>query len=267
MYDELFSVAGKTALVTGGATGLGRSFAEALVKGGARVFIASRKGDACAAAAKELQAFGLCEGFEGDVSSEEGVRALVAALQARTDTLDILVNNAGATWGAPFESFPWKAWNKILSVNLIGLFTLTQQLMPMLEAAASGSCPSRIVNVGSVTATVPVAGNAYSYAASKAGVHHLTRIMANEFAAKKVTVNAIAPGPFLTSMTSYLLSDPAKHAQAESSLPLGRLGSPSDVAGAILYLCGAAGAYVTGAILPLDGGLSVEARADLFLGD
>lgn len=267
MYDELFSVAGKTALVTGGATGLGRSFAEALLKGGARVFIASRKGDVCLKAAEEMQALGPCEGFAGDVSSEEGVTQLIAALQARTDRLDILVNNSGATWGAPFESFPWSAWTKVLAVNVIGLFTLTQKLMPMIEASASRESPSRIVNVGSATATAPIAGNAYSYAASKAGVHHLTRIMAKEFAARNVTVNAIAPGPFLTSMTSYVLSDPAKHEQAGASLPLGRLGSARDVAGTILYLCSPAGAYLTGAILPLDGGLSVEARSDLFLGD
>ncbi len=265
--EELFSVKGKTALVTGGARGLGRICAETLVAAGARVLIASRKAGDCLAAAEELSAFGSCEGFGGDVGTEAGVEAMTAEVKARTDRLDILVNNSGATWGAPFEAFGWDAWQRVLSVNVIGLFTLTRNLMPMLVASAQPNDPSRIVNIGSMVGTLPLADNAYSYATSKAGVHHLTRILANEFAERSVNVNAIAPGPFKTRMTAHALGEADMQAHAASTVPVGRIGEPDDLAAAILYLCGKGGSFVTGAILPLDGGLTVQTRKHMFKGD
>lgn len=265
--DGLFSVTGKTALVTGAATGIGRMAATALVNAGARVLIASRKGADCERVADELNtlgATGSAEGFAGDVSSEAGIAALVEAVKARTDRLHILINNAGVSWGEPLETFPYAAWGKVLGVNVTAVFHLTRELLPLLDKGASDEDPARIINLGSVMGTQPVAGNAYSYTASKAAVHHLTRTLAGEFAARRITVNAFAPGPFQSRMTAFATGsdDKAKHVGAR--VPIGRIGSPDDIAGATLYLCSRAGGYVTGAILPIDGGQSVQHGVHLF---
>ncbi len=265
--EKLFSVSGKVALVTGGATGIGRGIATALVQGGARVMIASRKGGDCEKVAAELNALGApgsAEGFAGDVGSEDGVRALVEAVKARTDRLHILVNNAGVTWGEPYESFPWHAWQKVLTVNVTALFTLTRDLTPLLQAAASDADPARVINLGSVMGTQPLADGAYSYTASKAAVHHLTQTLANEFAGKRITVNAFAPGPFQSRMTAFATGTEEGAAQVGARVPLGRIGSPDDIAAATLFLCGHGGSYITGAILPLDGGQHVQHGMRLF---
>lgn len=266
-FEKLFSVRGKTALVTGGATGLGRVCAEALLGAGARVLIASRKAEQCQDVARQLSALGACEGFGGDVGTETGVEALTAEVGRRTDRLDILVNNAGATWGAPFEEFGWAAWERVLSVNVTGLFALTRGLMPLLLKSTLPGSPSRVVNIGSMVGTLPLADNAYSYATSKAAVHHLTRILANEFAGRGVNVNAIAPGPFNTRMTAYALGDEGGRDHAAATVPVGRIGEADDLAATILYLCGAGGGFVTGAVLPLDGGMSVQTRQHMFRED
>ncbi|MEM9012989.1 MAG: SDR family oxidoreductase [Pseudomonadota bacterium] len=265
--DDLFSLAGKTALVTGGATGIGRMMAEALAGAGARVLIASRKGAACEEAAAEINATGpagTVEGFAGDVGTEEGLAALVAAVGERTDRLHILANNAGTTWGEPFPSFPHAQWGRVMEVNVAAMFTLTRDLMPLQEAAATKADPARIVNVGSLMGTLPLAEGAYSYAVSKAGVHHLTKIMATEFASRRITANALAPGPFPSKMTAFATGTEEKAAKVSKNVPLGRIGQASDIAGAMLYLCGPGGAFITGAILPLDGGISVQTPGNLF---
>ena len=256
---DLFSVKGRTALVTGGATGIGRVCAEALLSAGARVLIASRKAEACEAVAKELSTLGPCEGFGGTVASEPGVTALAEEVRKRTDRLDILVNNAGVNWGAPFETFEWKGWERVLGVNVTGLFTLTRDLMPLLLKSGGEDRPATIVNIGSVMGTVTQSESAYSYAASKSAVHHLTRILAAEFAGRHVTVNAIAPGPFKTKMTSFTLDKQAGLAAALAAVPMQRLGRPEDLAATLLYLTGRGAAYTTGAIIPVDGGFSVYA--------
>ena len=261
---DLFSVKGRTALVTGGATGLGRICAEALLSAGAKVLIASRKTQACEAAAKELGAIGPCEGFGGTVASEEGVKALATEVGKRTDRLDILVNNAGVSWGAPFEKFEWKGFERVMAVNVAGLFTLTRDLMPLLLKSARPERPATIVNIGSVMGLVTQSEGAYSYAASKIAVHHLTRILAGEFAGRHVTVNAIAPGPFNTNMTSYSLGDAEGAAKANAAVPMGRLGQPEDLAGALLFLTGRGGAYTSGAIIPVDGGISAAPPPAMF---
>ncbi|MEX3011915.1 SDR family oxidoreductase [Hoeflea sp. TYP-13] len=265
--DSLFSVAGKTALVTGGATGIGRMVAAGLVQGGATVLIASRKGEACEAVAAELNALdapGSAVGFAGDVGTDEGIAALVAEVKQRTDKLHILVNNAGVTWGEPLGTFPHMAWHKVMNINVGGLFTLTRDLLPLLDAASSDDDPARIINLGSVMGTQPVAEGAYSYSASKAAVHHLTRILANEFAKRRITVNAFAPGPFQSKMTAFATASDEQAKKVGGGVPLGRIGSPDDIAAATLYLCGKSGSFVTGTILPLDGGLSVYSNMGLF---
>ena len=265
--DDLFGVSGKTALVTGGATGIGRMIATALAHGGARVLIASRKGEDCARVADEINAegpAGKVEGFAGDVGSAEGVQALVEEVTARTDTLNILFNNAGVTWGAPLGKHPRHSFDKVMNVNVGGLFDLTQALMPIMSATATPEDPARVINLGSVMGHWPLGDGAYSYSASKAAVHHLTKILAKEMAHLNYTVNAFAPGPFQSNMTAFATGTDEKAAAVGSDVPLQRIGQPSDIAGASLFFCGKGGRYTTGCILPLDGGLGVVTGGNLF---
>ncbi len=265
--NELFDLTGKVALVTGGATGIGRMAAEGLMAAGAHVLIASRKADACEAVAQELNAMGLkgkAEGFGGDVGSEAGVEALATEVAARTDKLHILMNNAGRTWGDPLGQHPYKAWEKLLSVNVTGMFHLTQALLPLLRAASAPGDPARIVNVGSVMGDIPKGTLTYSYATSKGAVHHMTRVLSNDLAPEGITVNAIAPGPFVSNMTAFAIGTEEGQEKAAQGVPLGRVGQAEDIAGALLYLCGRGGAYVSGAILPLSGGMQSNAPGNLF---
>lgn len=265
--SDLFSLAGKTALVTGGATGIGRMAATGLAGAGARVLIASRKAEMCEATAAEINAMGLAgsvEAFGGDVGTEEGVAAMVADVNARTDSLNILMNNAGVTWGAPYPEFPHKAWEKVMSVNVAGLFALTQHLTPLLARSATLDDPARVVNVGSVMGTSPIGVGAYSYSASKGAVHHLTKILATELASSRITVNAIAPGPFQSNMTAFATADEDNREKIGNKTPLGRIGRPDDIAGLMVFLGSRAGAYITGAVIPVDGGISVETVKNLF---
>ena len=265
--NDLFGLQGKVALVTGGSSGIGAMVATALVRAGANVMLASRKGERCIAMAERLNAMGAegrAEGFAGDVGSEPALLELVEAVKMRTDKLDILFNNAGTTWGAPIRDFPHEQWAKTMAVNVSGLFTLTRELLQLLEAAARDDDPARIVNIGSVMGTVPVAEGAYAYTASKAAVHHLTKTLAAEFAPRRITVNALAPGPFPSKMTAFATGSPEGAAKVGANVPLGRIGNEADIAAATLYLCGRGGAYVSGAIVPLDGGMSVETHINLF---
>ncbi|WP_171211492.1 SDR family oxidoreductase [Ruegeria sp. HKCCA5426] len=265
--ETLFSMNGKTALVTGGATGIGRMAAEALVRAGAHVLIASRNRDACEAVAEELNALdapGSAEGFGGDVGTKEGIDDMVSEVGKRTERLDILMNNAGVTWGAPMGHFPYEAWAKVMSVNVAGIFDLTQKLLPILMKSGTPDDPARVVNVGSVMGEVPMGDGAYSYSASKAAVLHLTKIMAKELSPYNVTVNALAPGPFVSRMTAFATADEDVRAKVGKSVPLGRVGSEEDIAGCMLFLCGRGGSYVTGAVIPVSGGINVVTAGNIF---
>ena len=265
--EQIFGVGGKTALVTGGATGIGRMIATALVQGGARVLICSRKAEACEKVAEELNglgASGSAEGFGADVSTAEGCEALVAEVRSRCDALHIVVNNSGVTWGEPMATHPRKAWDRVLPVNVVALFEITRDLRDLLESSSTPDDPARVINIGSVMGTSPVAEGAYSYAVSKAAVHHLTKVMATELAGSHITVNAFAPGPFPSRMTAFATTTDEQKEKVGAGVPLGRVGRPEDMAGAVLFLCGRGGAYTTGAILPLDGGQHVQHGIKLF---
>jgi NAD(P)-dependent dehydrogenase (short-subunit alcohol dehydrogenase family) len=253
---ELFDVTGRTAVVTGGSRGIGLMIARGLVQAGARVIVSSRKADDLRAAAHELSSFGACDAIPADVSTPDGVRELANAVDERFASLDILVNNAGATWGAPLEEFPAGGWQKVLSTNVEGVFHLTTALLPRLRAAARPEHPARVVNIGSIDGIRTPSVENYSYSASKAAVHMLTRHLAKRLASEHITVNAIAPGPFESKMMAFLLDDPESREAVAQAVPLGRIGQPDDVAGLTLFLCSRAGSYVTGAVIPLDGGIT-----------
>jgi NAD(P)-dependent dehydrogenase (short-subunit alcohol dehydrogenase family) len=249
----LFSIENKTALVTGGSRGIGKMIATGFVEAGAKVYIAARKHDASLETATELSKLGECVALEADLSSEEGCRQLGEEIRGREDRLDILVNNAGATWAMPFEEFDEAAWERALSVNVKGVFYMTKFLAPLLVKAATPEDPARVINIGSIDGLRPPRMETYSYSASKAAVHMLTRHLAAKLA-PEITVNAIAPGPFESKMMAETLRTFGE--QIARSAPLQRIGRPDDMAGAAIFLASRAGAYLTGAVIPVDGGIS-----------
>ncbi len=252
---DLFSLDGKVAVVTGGGRGIGVMIARGLLLAGASVYLSSRKEAELAAAVDQLSPLGRVEALPADLGTAEGVQTLSDALAAREDRVHALFNNAGANWGAPFAEFPESGFDRVFDVNVKGVFLLTRALVPMLEAAATEQDPARVVNTGSVDGFhTPERGrNNFSYAASKAAVHMLTKHLATELA-PKILVNAIAPGLFPSRMTKVLLA--AGEEAVGAALPLGRVGAPDDMAGIAVFLASRASAYVTGAIIPVDGGVS-----------
>ena len=252
IVQHLFGIAGRTAVVTGGSRGIGRMIAEGYVKAGARVYITARKAQECEQTARDLSAFGECIAIPGDLSTQDGCQSFARAVSEREERLDILVNNAGATWGAPIEEYPDAAWDKVLGVNVKGVFFLTTALLPALRAAGTADEPARVINVGSIDGIQVPLLETYAYSSSKAAVHQLTRHLAKRLAAEHITVNAIAPGPFPSKMMAATLEHFSDEILAR--VPLGRIGVPDDMAGVALYLASRAAAYVTGAIIPVDGG-------------
>ncbi len=253
--QDLFSVAGKVALVTGGSRGIGLMIARGYVEAGAKVYISSRKAEVCEQVARELSARGTCVALPADCSTEAGCRGLAEALAAREPALHVLVNNAGANWGAPLAEYPDAAWDKVLALNVKAVFHLTRACLPLLEAAARPGDPARVINIGSIDGLQAPVLETYAYSSSKAAVHHLTRVLAHRLA-PRITVNAVAPGPFESKMMAETLR---KFRDAIiASCPLGRIGEPEDMAGVAIYLASRAGAYLTGAVIPVDGGITTR---------
>ena len=247
---NLFSIAGKVAVVTGGSRGIGEMIARGFVANGVRTYITARKAEDCRRTAEDLSAMGECIAIPCDLSTREGICQLVEAIGEREDRVDILVNNAGAAWGAPFLAFPESGWDKVVDLNLKTPFFLMQQLHPWLKKSASREDPARVINISSINGLTNSHAENYSYTASKAGIAHLTRHLATQLAADDINVNAIAPGFFATRMMAHAEID-----DIVKFVPRGRAGVDEDIAGAAIYLSSPASAWVTGVVLPVDGGI------------
>ncbi|MFK7864249.1 MAG: SDR family oxidoreductase [Pseudohongiellaceae bacterium] len=256
--SELFSVSGKTAVVTGGSRGIGKMIAQGFVANGVKTYITARKAEACEATAKELSEIGTCIAIPADLSSDEGRQAFVNDLKSREDKLDILVNNAGAAWGASFEDYPDEGYDKVMDINVRAIFLLTRDLMPLLSKGASMADPHRVINIGSIDGLSVSTTDNFAYGASKAAVHFLTKNLALRLAPKGIVVNAIAPGPFESKMMEHTLEQHQDRIEGQN--PLGRIGNPQDMAGLALYLSSAASKYLNGQIIALDGGCHLGTR-------
>jgi NAD(P)-dependent dehydrogenase (short-subunit alcohol dehydrogenase family) len=251
---DLFAVEGKSVLVTGGSRGIGLMIARGFAERGARVYVSSRSADACEQVAAELSKSGSCVALPADLSSNPGVVDLADRLRGHEPALDVLVNNAGANWGAPLEEFPESGWDKVMTLNVKSIFFLTRALLPQLRAAAAPESPARVINIGSVDGLhVPIL-ETYAYSTSKAALHHLTRVLARKLAADDITVNAVAPGPFESKMMAATLA--AAGDMIAKTNPRKRIGVPDDMAGVAVFLASRAASYITGAVIPVDGGIS-----------
>jgi NAD(P)-dependent dehydrogenase (short-subunit alcohol dehydrogenase family) len=253
---DLFSLEGKVALVTGGSQGIGFMIARGLLDAGAKVYIASRKVDAGDKASVELSSSGQCISLPVDLSMEDEIKRLAAEVERREPKLHVLVNNAAAVWAAPLEDYPAEAWDKVLGVNVKGVFLLCRACLPLLRAGALPGDPARIINIGSIDGFRAPEFETYAYSASKAAVHQLTRVLAQRLARDNLTVNAIAPGPFPSKMMAATLA--ARGDELRRRSPLGRVGEPDDMAGISVFLASRASAFVTGQIIAVDGGLSTR---------
>ena len=262
IFDDLYSVEGKVVLVTGGSRGIGEMIASVFVARGAKVYISSRKAEVCDETAKRIsETFGgTCISIPSDLSQMVGIESLVKRFGEMEDKLDVLVNNAGAAWGAPIEEFPEIGWDKVMDVNVKGVFFLTQKLLPKLRKAAESGTPARVINIGSIDGLKSARFDTFSYGASKAAVHHLTRFLAAHLTNEKILCNAIAPGPYPTWMlsTGVGFGGETENADWESvgeGNPSGRVGTPQDIAGLAMFLASRAGEYVVGQVIASDGGV------------
>jgi NAD(P)-dependent dehydrogenase (short-subunit alcohol dehydrogenase family) len=253
--QNLFSVEGKTVVVTGGSRGIGAMIAEGFLRNGAKsVYITARKVEECQVAVARLSAFGKCEAFPADLTKPEGIELVAREVEAREQSLDVLINNAGAVWAEPFDEFGVAAWDKVMNINVKAVFFLTQRLHKMLTASASHENPARVINIGSIDGLHCPPLETYPYSASKAAVHHLTRTLAARLAPDNILVNCLAPGPFESKMMAATLA--ALGDQIKEASPVKRIGRPEDIAGAAIFLASRASMFITGAVIPVDGGIS-----------
>ncbi|KPA93171.1 dehydrogenase of unknown specificity, short-chain alcohol dehydrogenase like [Pseudomonas asplenii] len=252
-----FSLQGRTALVTGGTRGIGRMIAKAYVEAGATVYVCARDAEACRQTAAELGTLGRCHALAANLASEAGVMELATQLAGLVDHLDILVNNAGTTWGAPLDSYPAKGWEKVMQLNVTAVFGCIQQLLPLLRRAGSAENPARIINIGSVAGIASFGEQAYAYGPSKAALHQMSRILARELVSQHINVNVIAPGRFPSRMTRHIVEDEQALAQDCALIPMKRWDREEEMAALAISLASTAGAYMTGNIIPLDGGFSL----------
>jgi NAD(P)-dependent dehydrogenase (short-subunit alcohol dehydrogenase family) len=259
MLSALFDISGKTALVTGGARGVGLFIARGFVRAGVKVYVSSRSAETCDATAAELSKEGVCVSLPGDVSTVAGIEALTAELTKRESKLDILVNNAGATASAPLETYPEDAWDGVYDLNTKSPFFVTQQMLPLLRAAATAEDPARVINIGAVAGTRIYPGENYPYTVSKGAVNHLSRVLAMRLAGDHITVNTIAPGPVAAGMLARAADDLEFRKQLARGAPLGRVAFEDDVTGSANFLVSKAASYVTGQVIPLDGGATIGA--------
>jgi len=255
-YEQLFSVKDKVALVTGGTRGIGLMIAEGLVRCGARVYVSSRKVDACEEAEKTLSQYGACTAIPGDIATIEGCRALGAEIRERESQLHILVNNAGLTWSAPIDNFPEKAWDKVVDLDMKSPFFLMIDLLPLIRAAASAANPASVINISSINGLRPSSLSNYSYVAAKAGLAQLSIQLANDLVHEHIHVNVIAPGVFRSKMTEPLYASEETKKMLMENVPMKRDGSMKNIAGLVVFLSSGAGNYLTGQVIPCDGGSS-----------
>lgn len=253
-YEHLFGVRGQVALVTGGTRGIGLMIAEGLVRAGARVYVASRKVDACEAAQAALSPLGECVAIPADLATIEGCHALADEIVSREERLDLLVNNAGLTWNQPIDEFPEKGWDRVMDLDVKGPFFLIQRLLPQLRAAASHDRRAVIVNVSSVNALKPSGLANYSYAAAKAGLNQLSAQLARDLMDDHINVNVICPGPFKSKMTAPLYATEEMDRQMIENFPMKRWGAMEDVAGLTIFFASRAGSYLSGQVVACDGG-------------
>ena len=258
MIENLFSMKDKICVITGGSRGLGAYIAQAYLEAGAkRVYITARKAEPCIAAAKELSKYGECIAIPGDVGTAEGLMTLAQTLSEKESHIDVLVNNAGTGWASPFGQYPEKGWDKVMDLNVKSPFFLIQALAPLLRKNASPKNCARIINIGSVAGICANSLDNYSYAASKAAIHQLTRNLAHELAPDNILVNAIAPGRFYSKLTEYISEDKEAFEKELETIPLKRWGEATDIAGVALMLSTQAGSFITGDIITLDGGTTL----------
>jgi len=250
---DLFSLAGKTALITGGSRGIGKMIAEGFLHQGAKVYISARKGGALEETAKELSKIGPCIAIVSNASGADGAKAMAGAYLKHEAKLDILVNNAGAAWGADFDEFPESGWDKVMDLNVKTPFFLTQALHGALRAAGAKERLAKVINIASVDGISVNMQETYSYAASKSGLIHLTKRMAMRLIRDNIAVSAIAPGAFASDMNR----DARDHGEAVSQgIPSRRIGTTEDMAGAAIFLASRAGDYVVGSTVIVDGGVT-----------
>ena len=251
---QLFDLRGQTALVTGGSRGLGLQMAEALGEAGAKIMLTSRKAKDLEEAAAALQDKGIdARWIAADASQPADIERVVAETMERLGCIDILINNAGATWGAPMESYPLEAWDKVMNLNIRSLFLFAQ------AAGKASMLPNkrgRIINIASIAGLAGSLDMQFiAYGTSKGAVVNFTRTLAGEWGPHGITVNALAPGFFPSKMTQGVLAHFGSEKLASAS-PLRRLGDDDDLKGAALLFASAAGKHITGQILAVDGGVS-----------